>query len=80
MSIRDFRGILMKKEEYMIQIKLYVYILSRFTSEKYPKEVVLNSKGKPLFTGKTKISVKGLGEFSKLNITEVPDIFYISPR
>lgn len=49
--------------------------LLRFTSEKFPKEVVINSKGKPLFMGKTKMIIKGQGEFSKLNITEV---FYIN--
>ncbi|CAD8110649.1 unnamed protein product [Paramecium sonneborni] len=62
-SLRDYSGHLAKNEEYTVYIKL-------FSADKFPKEITVNSKGKPILVGKTKLQFKGKGEFKKLQITE----------
>ncbi|CAD8189635.1 unnamed protein product [Paramecium pentaurelia] len=62
-SLRDYSGNLTKNEEYTVYIKL-------FSADKFPKEITVNSQGKPLLVGKTKLLLKGKGEFKKLQITE----------
>ncbi|CAK59552.1 unnamed protein product (macronuclear) [Paramecium tetraurelia] len=67
-SLRDMNGDLIQDEDCPIFLRIY-------TSEKFPKEVDSNIRGKPIFKGQTKILFRGKGEFQRISITEVSSHF-----
>ncbi|CAD8192723.1 unnamed protein product [Paramecium pentaurelia] len=67
-SMRDMNGDLIEDEDCPIFLRIY-------TSEKFPKEVYSNIRGKPIFKGQTQILLRGKGEFQRISITEVSSHF-----
>ncbi|CAD8203236.1 unnamed protein product [Paramecium octaurelia] len=67
-SLRDMNGDLIQDEDCPIFLRIY-------TSEKFPKEVDSNIRGKPILKGQTKILIRGKAEFQRISITEVSSHF-----